>query len=179
MPSGLRRRVLRVYAHHEFLREQITELRSRASCRAAKLAGRQPSSKVRQLMHLQRHWDQWGLGVGHGIFWLARVQESSRGGWLSGLNADTVSQRRECPRTRHHQVGESTRALDDHGVGLELAPLPTGECPAWLVSRALWWRWQAPEAHWDCRGGAEVTHGAVAIPRDRGLTQREPALKEA
>src|SRR4030095_10745885 len=94
-----------------------------------------------------------------------------RGGWLSGLDADPVSKWRECPRTRHHQVGQSTRALDDHGVGLELGPLPAGECPELLVSRALWWRRKAPETHWDCRGGAEVTHCPVALPGDWAPTR--------
>ena len=92
IPSGLRRRLLRVYAHHQFLSEQIAELEAE---RRALLQSSQEASleKVRQLMHLQRHRDQWGMVVGDGIFWLARVEESSRGGWLSGINADAVSKR--------------------------------------------------------------------------------------
>jgi hypothetical protein len=90
---------------------------------------------------------------------------------LSGLHANAVSQWRECPGTRHHQVGEPTRALEDHGVGVELAPVSTGECPEWLVSRALWWRRQTPEAYRHGRGSPEVTPGAVALPRNRGHTR--------
>jgi hypothetical protein len=86
------------------------------------------------------------------------------------MNADPVSQRREGPGTGGHQVGASARVLDDHGVGLELGALPAGECLELLVSRAFWGWGQAPEAHRDCGGGAEVTHGAVAILRDRGIT---------
>src|SRR5215211_8127456 len=98
--------------------------------------------------------------ISDGIFWLARVQESSRGRRLSGRNANTVSQRRECPRTRHHQVGQPARGLDDHGVGVELGALPAGECPELLVSPALWWRWQAFETYWDCGGGS----GSCSLP---------------
>ena len=60
------------------------------------------------------------MGVGDGMFCLARVQAPSGGGWLSGLKADTVSQRGERPGTGEHQVGASARTLEDHGVGLEL-----------------------------------------------------------
>src|ERR687895_2616230 len=56
MPSGLRRRLLRVYAHHEFLSQQITELEAE---RRALLESSQDASieKVRQLMHLK------GIGI--------------------------------------------------------------------------------------------------------------------
>src|SRR4029453_19284874 len=40
------------------------------------------------------------MGVGEGVFWRARVQEPSYGGWLSECTPDAISQRRECPRTR-------------------------------------------------------------------------------
>jgi hypothetical protein len=59
------------------------------------------------------------MGGSEGIFWRARGEASSRGRRLSGLNTDPVSQRRECPGTRDHQVGEPARALEDHGGGLE------------------------------------------------------------
>jgi hypothetical protein len=88
--------------------------------------------------------------VGDGIFWLARLQESSRSGGLSGLHADAISKRRECPRTRDYQVRQSARALDDHGVGVELAALSAGQCLELLVSSALRERRQALATDWDC-----------------------------
>ena len=56
IPSGLRRRLLRVYAHHEFLSHQIAELEAE---RRAMLRTSQEASidKVRQLMHLK------GIGI--------------------------------------------------------------------------------------------------------------------
>jgi transposase len=56
MPSGLRRRVLRVWAHHQFLSEQIAALEAE---RRALLQSSEDASleKVRQLMHLK------GIGI--------------------------------------------------------------------------------------------------------------------
>jgi transposase len=56
LPRGLRRRVLRVWAHHEFLSQQIAELEAE---RRALLDNAPAASieKVRQLMHLK------GLGI--------------------------------------------------------------------------------------------------------------------
>ena len=56
IPSGLRRRLLRVYAHHEFLSQQIAELEAE---RRAMLRTSQEGNidKVRQLMHLK------GIGI--------------------------------------------------------------------------------------------------------------------
>ena len=56
LPSGLRRRVLRVWAHHEFLSHQIAELEAE---RRAWLDSAQEASieKVRQLLHLK------GIGI--------------------------------------------------------------------------------------------------------------------
>ena len=92
IPPGLRHRVLRVYAHHTFLSEQIAEVEAE---RRAQLQTSSDASieKVRQLMHAQRDWDQWVVVVGDGIFRLARVQESSGSGGLSGLHPDAVSKR--------------------------------------------------------------------------------------
>jgi hypothetical protein len=115
---------------------------SRTSCLAAQRAGRPPREGA-SVDAAQRHRDQWSLVVGDGIVWLACVEESSRGRWLSGRNPDAISKRGECPRPRHHQVRAPACALDDHGVGLELGALPAGECAELLVSRALWWRWRA------------------------------------
>jgi transposase len=56
IPRGLRRRLLRVYAHHEFLSQQIAELEAE---RRAMLRTSQEGNidKVRQLMHLK------GIGI--------------------------------------------------------------------------------------------------------------------
>ena len=56
IPSGLRRHLLRVYAHHAFLSQQIAELEAE---RRALLRTSQEVSidKVRQLMHLK------GIGI--------------------------------------------------------------------------------------------------------------------
>jgi transposase len=56
LPSGLRRRLLRVYAHHEFLSQQISELEAE---RRTQLQSAQDASieKVRQLMSLR------GIGI--------------------------------------------------------------------------------------------------------------------
>jgi transposase len=56
IPSGLRRRILRVYAHHQFLSQQIAEVEAerRAVLHSSQAAS---SEKVRQLMPLQ------GMGI--------------------------------------------------------------------------------------------------------------------
>jgi hypothetical protein len=91
------------------------------------------------------------MGGSDGICWLESGEESSRSGWLSGRDAHTVSQRRECSGTRPHQGGEASRALDDHDVGLEWAPVSARQYAEWWVSRA------------------SVAHGAVALSHDWGL----------
>jgi transposase len=56
IPDGLRRRLLRVYMHHQFLSEQISELE--AERRAALQTSQEANiEKVRQLMHLR------GIGI--------------------------------------------------------------------------------------------------------------------
>ena len=74
IPSGLRRRVLRVWAHHQFLREQIAALEAE---RRALLHSSEDASleKVRQLMHLK--------GIGINGAWLL-VMEFSHSIGLSG-----------------------------------------------------------------------------------------------
>src|SRR5439155_26644684 len=106
---------------------------SRASCPAASLDRREDRQGA-PVDAAQRDWDQWGVVVGDGIFWLARLQESSGSGGLSGLHADAVSKRRECPRTRDYQGWQPACTLDDHGVGVELATLSAGQCFELLVS---------------------------------------------
>ena len=124
MPSGLRRRVLRVYAHDTFLSEQMAALEAE---RHALLHSAQDANieKVRQLRQLKGIGINGVVVVDNGILWLARVEDASRGGRLSGLNANAVSQRREGPGTGHHQVGQPARALDEHGVGMELGTVST------------------------------------------------------
>src|SRR5215470_6441939 len=65
---------------------------SGAPCPAADLVGgtHRPGAPVDAT---QRDWDQWGVVVGDGIFWLARLQESARSGRLSGLHTDAISKR--------------------------------------------------------------------------------------
>ena len=47
---------------------------SRASRDAAHLAGGQHRQGA-SVDAPERHWDQWGMAVSDGIFWLARVEE--------------------------------------------------------------------------------------------------------
>jgi transposase len=63
-PAGLRRRLLRVYAHHQCLREQIAELE--AERRAARQTSQEANiEKVRQLMQLRGSGSNgsWVLGM--------------------------------------------------------------------------------------------------------------------
>ena len=125
----------------------------------------------------QRDGAQWGLVGGEGICWLARVQASPRGRGLSGLPADAVSQWGKRAGTREHQSGPPAWALDDHGVGGEWAALAAGQRPACVVSRALRERGPALATAGDGGRGAPVTHGALALPRDRGDTRRGGAQR--
>jgi hypothetical protein len=120
--SGRRRRLLRVWTHHAFLRAQIAAL-------AVERRTMRHSSEDASL-ETGRPWMQRrGIGVNGawGLvrdFFAWRACNNRRQGGLSGLNAAAVSQRREDAGTRHHQVGQSSRALDAFGVGLELGTLP-------------------------------------------------------
>src|SRR5262245_28140246 len=84
IPSGLRRRLLRVWAHHQFLSEQIAALEAE---RRALLHSAEDASlaKVRQLMHLK------GIGI-NGAWLLVReffgwreLQNRREVGGLAGL----------------------------------------------------------------------------------------------
>ena len=97
IPSGLRRRVLRVYAHHQFLSAADCGVGSRASCPAAHLAGGQHREGA-SVDASERHRDQWGMVVGDGIFWLARVAR---------IVARWVAERAVTPTPYHS--GESAR----------------------------------------------------------------------
>jgi transposase len=100
LPRGLRRRVLRVYAHHQLLREQMAavEAERRAMLHTSTAA---PSEKVRQLMHRR------GIGI-NGAGLLVRALFGGRackhrreGGGLAGVTP-----------TPYHR-GESAR---EHGL---------------------------------------------------------------
>jgi transposase len=84
IPSGLRRRLLRVWAHHQFLSEQITALEAE---RRALLHSSEDASieKVRQLMHLK------GIGINGSwllvmeFFGWRELQNRREVGGLAGL----------------------------------------------------------------------------------------------
>ena len=98
MPPGLRQRVLRVYAHHQCLREQIAEVEAE---RRALLHDSTDASidKMRQFMLLK------GIGItGSWLFGRARVNRRAVGG-LAG------SRRRHIKVGRvHGNKGSASRA---------------------------------------------------------------------
>ena len=53
IPSGLRRRVLRLYAHYQFLSQRIAELEAER-CALLQSSPEVSIEKVRQLMHLRK-----------------------------------------------------------------------------------------------------------------------------
>jgi transposase len=132
IPPGLRRRVLRVYAHHTFLSEQIAAVEAE---RRAQLPASTDASidKVRQLMLLK------GIGINGAwllvmeFFGWRQLKNRREVGGLAGFTPTPVSKRRQYTGTRDHQGGQPTRALDDHGVGVELAALSAGQRPECLV----------------------------------------------
>jgi transposase len=100
IPSGLRRRLLRVYAHHEFLSQQIAALEAE---RRALLHSAQDASleKVRQLMHLK--------GIGITGAWLLVMEFF---GWRELKNRREVGGLAGLTPTPYHS-GESAR---DQGI---------------------------------------------------------------
>jgi transposase len=96
LPSGLCRRVLRVYAHHQFLSQQIAELEAE---RRALLQTSQEAAleKVRQLMHLR--------GIGINGAWLLVMEFF---GWRAFKNRREVGGLAGVTPTPYHS-GESTR----------------------------------------------------------------------
>jgi transposase len=96
LPSGLRRRVLRVYAHHQFLSQQIAELEAE---RRALLQTSQEAAleKVRQLMHLR--------GIGINGAWLLVMEFF---GWRAFKNRREVGGLAGVTPTPYHS-GESAR----------------------------------------------------------------------
>ena len=96
IPPGLRRRVLRVYAQHTFLSEQIAKLEAerRAMLHTSEEA---PIEKVRQLMHLR--------GIGINGSWLLVMEFF---GWRAFKNRREVGGLAGVTPTPYHS-GESAR----------------------------------------------------------------------
>ena len=163
IPPGLRRRVLRVYAHYTFLSAQIAEVEAE---RQAQLQASADThiDKVRQLMLLK--------GIGINGAWLLVMEFF---GWRTFKNRREVGGL--AALRRHHIKAakvrgnkgspsrQPARALDDHGVGLELAPLSAGQRPECGFVHASG-AGQALATDWDC-GCVQVTHCALALARDR------------
>jgi len=153
IPRGLRRRVLRVYAHHQFLRGQIAEVEA---ARRALLETSQEASleQIRQLMHLR------GIGI--------------NGAWLVGMEFFGW---RDCKNPREvgglagltpppYQSGESAREQGISKAG--------NRHVRWMTTELAWsWLRYQPESAlsgW-CRerfggGGKRLRRlGIVAVAR--------------
>ena len=131
---------------------------------------------MRQLMQLK------GIGINGAWLlvmeffgWRAFKNRREVGG-LAGFTP-TPYQSGERARTRDHQIRQPACALDDHGVSVELAALSAGQRPECLVSGALRERGQAFATDWDCGGGSQVTHRALALP-GTGVIPAGAVLKE-
>ena len=153
MPPGLRRRVLRVYAHYTFLSAQIAELEAE---RRALLQRATDASldKVRQLMHLR------GIGI-NGSWWLGmeffawrELKNRREVGGLAGLTPTP------------YQSGESAREQGITKSG--------NRHVRWMTTELAWsWRRYPPESArscWlraRCGGGGKRRRrmGIVAVAR--------------
>jgi len=177
MPSGLRRRLLRVSAHHEFLSQQIAALEAE---RRALLHSAQEASleKVRQLMHLK------GIGINGawllvmGFFGWRALKNRREVGGLAGLTPTP------------YQSGESTR---DQGI------TQSGNRHVRWMTMELAWSWvrYQPESALSCwfrerfgGGGKRLRRiGIVAVARkllialwrflETGVLPEGAELKEA
>ena len=153
MPSGLRRRLLRVYAHHEFLSQQIAALEAE---RRALLQSAQDASleKVRQLMHLK--------GIGINGAWLLVMEFF---GWRELKNRREVGGLAGLTPTPY-QSGESAR---DQGI------TKSGNRHVRWMTMELAWSWvrYQPESALSCwfrerfgGGGKRLRRiGIVAVAR--------------
>jgi transposase len=153
IPSGLRRRLLRVYAHHEFLSQQIVALEAerRALLQSAQEASRE---KVRQLMHLK--------GIGINGAWLLVMEFF---GWRALKNRREVGGLAGLTPTPY-QSGESAR---DQGI------TKSGNRHVRWMTMALAWSWvrYQPESALSCwfrerlgGGGKRLRRiGIVAVAR--------------
>jgi transposase len=153
IPSGLRRRLLRVYAHHEFLSQQITELEAE---RRALLESSQDASieKVRQLMHLK--------GIGINGSWLLIMEFF---GWRDFTNRREVGGLAGVTPTPY-QSGESAREQGITKSG--------NRHVRWMTTELAWsWLRYQPESALSCwfrerfGGGAKRLRriGIVAVAR--------------
>jgi transposase len=153
IPSGLRRRLLRVYAHHEFLSQQITELEAE---RRALLESSQDASieKVRQLMHLK--------GIGINGSWLLIMEFF---GWRDFTNRREVGGLAGFTPTPY-QSGESAREQGMTKSG--------NRHVRWMTTELAWsWLRYQPESALSCwfrerfgGGGKRLRRiGIVAVAR--------------
>ena len=171
VPPGLRRRVLRVYAHHTFLSEQIAavEAERRAQLQASTDAR---IDKVRQLMLLK------GMGINGA--WLLVMEFF---GWRAFKNRREVGGLAGFTPTPY-QSGDSAREQGITKSGNRHVRWMTTELAwSWLRFQpdsflSGWFRErfgerrQALATDWDCGRSSQVTHCTLALPRDRGHTRR-------
>jgi transposase len=177
IPSGLRRRVLRVYAHHEFLSQQIAELEAE---RRALLESSPEASieKVRQLMQLK------GIGINGAwllvmeFFGWRELKTRREVGGLAGLTPTP------------YQSGESAREQGITKSG--------NRHVRWMTTELAWsWVRYQPESALSCwfrerfgGGGKRLRRiGIVAVARkllialwrflETGLLPEGAELKEA
>ena len=177
IPSGLRRRLLRVYAHHEFLSQQIAELEAE---RRALLQSSQDASieKVRQLMQLK--------GIGINGSWLVVMEFF---GWRELKNRREVGGLAGLTPTPY-QSGESAREQGITKSG--------NRHVRWMTTELAWsWVRYQPESALSCwfrerfgSGGKRLRRiGIVAVARkllialwrflETGVLPEGAELKEA
>jgi transposase len=176
IPSGLRRRLLRVYAHHQFLSQQIAELEAerRALLRTSPEAS---IEKVRQLMHLK--------GIGINGAWLLVMEFF---GWREFKNRREVGGLAGFTPTPY-QSGESAR---EQGIAKS-----GNRHVRWMTTELAWsWVRYQPESALSCwfqerfgGGGKRLRRiGIVAVARkllialwrflETGVLPEGAALKE-
>jgi transposase len=177
LPSGLCRRVLRVYAHHQFLSQQIAEWEAE---RRALLQTSQEAAleKVRQLMHLR--------GIGINGAWLLVMEFF---GWRAFKNRREVGGLAGVTPTPYHS-GESAR---EQGI------TKSGNRHVRWMTMELAWSWvrYQPESALSCwfrqrfgGGGKRLRRiGIVAVARkllialwrflETGVLPEGAVLKEA
>jgi transposase len=153
IPSGLRRRLLRVWAHHQFLSEQIAALEAE---RRALLHSSEDASlaKVRQLMHLK--------GIGINGAWLLVMEFF---GWRELKNRREVGGLAGLTPTPY-QSGESAREQGITKSG--------NRHVRWMTTELAWsWIRYQPESALSCwfrerfgNGGKRLRRiGIVAVAR--------------
>ena len=175
MPPGLRQRVLRVYAHHQFLSEQIAEVEAE---RRALLHDSTDASidKIRQFMLLK--------GIGITGSWLFVMEFF---GWRACKNRREVGGLAGFTPTPY-QSGERAREQGISKSGNRHVRWMTTELAwSWLrfqpeSALSVWFRERFGSGGKRLRrmgivAVAQVTHGALALPRDRGVTGRGGAQR--